>query len=301
LRSLITAVALQSDSVWVHDAQGERQISRLEGNAAYAKFTPDGSKLCYRIVKAVPRFGTARDPGELWVTDLVSGRSDRIAPEFEPLDYDVCATGPEVVMEVSDAEGKSQLWLASLDHKSIPKQIPNVEGQHPLWGPHGEVFFRRIEGSSAFVYQVKRDGTGLRKAIDWPILSFSSVSPDGQWIEGWAPLGAGRPSAVQLFLLAGGPSIVIGSNTWLQWSPRGDVLWISGGPVRDSRIYAIPLRPGKLVPKMHADGFHSEEEIAQLPGARRIDAAAGAPGPSSNVYAYERRTIQRNLYSIPIP
>ena len=50
-RSFVTAVALQSSSLWVHDASGERQISLLEGNAAFPKFTPDGKRLCYRIDK----------------------------------------------------------------------------------------------------------------------------------------------------------------------------------------------------------------------------------------------------------
>src|SRR5262249_42772837 len=84
-RSFVTAVALESSSVWIHRARGERQVSVLEGNAAYPKFTPDGKSLCYRIVKAVPRFGTNRDPGELWVADLESGRSEPVAPGFEPL------------------------------------------------------------------------------------------------------------------------------------------------------------------------------------------------------------------------
>ena len=48
-RSFVTAVALENVSVWLHDARGERQIS-LEGNAADPKFTPDGKKLCYRII-----------------------------------------------------------------------------------------------------------------------------------------------------------------------------------------------------------------------------------------------------------
>ena len=53
-RSVITAVGLQSASIWLHDGEGEHQVSLLEGNAAYPKFTPDSKKLCYRIVKAVP-------------------------------------------------------------------------------------------------------------------------------------------------------------------------------------------------------------------------------------------------------
>ena len=52
-RSFVTAVALQNTSLWIHDANGERQIS-VEGNAAEPRFTPDGKKLCYRIVKEAP-------------------------------------------------------------------------------------------------------------------------------------------------------------------------------------------------------------------------------------------------------
>ena len=46
-RSLIASVALQKWSIWLHEAQGERQISALEGTAVNAKFTRDGKKLCY--------------------------------------------------------------------------------------------------------------------------------------------------------------------------------------------------------------------------------------------------------------
>src|SRR5262249_30727001 len=68
--SFVTAVALQSTSVWIHDAKGEREIS-LEGNAANPRFTPDGKKLCYLVVKQAPNtFVFYRDPGELRVADL---------------------------------------------------------------------------------------------------------------------------------------------------------------------------------------------------------------------------------------
>ena len=147
-RSFVTAVGLQTASIWVHDARGERQISLLEGNAAYPKFTPDGKKLCYRIVKAVPIFGTNRDPGEVWVADLNSGRSEPLAPGFQPLDYDISPDGKQVVMEAPDGEGKPRLWLAPLDRRSPPRQIPGVEGRSAhvwpkrrnLLPPHRGVF-----------------------------------------------------------------------------------------------------------------------------------------------------------------
>jgi hypothetical protein len=63
----------------------------------------------------------------------------------------------------------------------------------------------------------------------------------------------------------------------------------------------IPLEPGRLLPEIPIDGFQSEDEIAQLPGVRVIEAADVAPGSTSSVYAYSRETTQRNLYRIPIP
>jgi dipeptidyl aminopeptidase/acylaminoacyl peptidase len=300
-RSIVTAVGLQSSSIWLHDAGGERQISLLEGNAAYPQFTPDGKKLCYRIVKAVPRLtGTNRDPGEVWVADVDSGHSEPLAPGFQPLDYAISRDGKQMVMEAPDGEGKPRLWLAPFDRRSPPRQIPGVEGRSAQFGPSGEIFFRYTEGSSGFVYRVMPDGTGLRKALEQPVFYLVAVSPDGRWIEAWAPNpGTGR-SAVQMFPLAGGSPIVIGGTTFLRWSSSGDTLWITGGAVPDGRTYIVPLPPGKILPRVPPGGLVSKEEIAGLPGARRID-ATGAPSPSRDVYAFERRTVQRNLYRIPIP
>jgi Tol biopolymer transport system component len=300
-RSLVTAVGLQSASIWVHDARGERQISLLEGNAAYPKFTPDGKSVCYRIVKAVPNIRyQQRDPGELWVADLNSGHSERVAPGFQPLDYDISRDGKQVVMEAMDRDGKPRLWLASFDRRSPPRQIPGVEGRSAHFGPSGEIFFRHTEGAFGFVYRVRPDGTGLRKALEQRVLVLRDVSPDGQWIQAWASLPGNRAPAKQVFPLNGGSPVVIGGNTLLQWSSSGDTLWITAGAVPDGRTYIVPLPRGKILPPIPPDGFHSEEDIARLRGARSID-ATGAPGPSLDVYAFERRTVQRNLYRIPIP
>jgi serine/threonine protein kinase len=300
-RSLDTAVGLQSASVWLHDATGERQISILEGNAAYPKFTPDGKKLCYQIVKAVPRLtGTNRDPGELWVADLESGRSEPLTPGFRSLAWDISKDGTQVVMETLDAEGKPRLWLAPFDRHSPPRQIPNVEGMNARFGPSGEILFRHREGSSGFVYRISQNGTGMRKVLDRPIFALQRVSPDGQWIEAWAPVPGQKQATAQVFPLRGGLPIVIGANTNLHWSNRGDTLWIASGPVPDGRTYIVPLPPGKILPAIPPEGFRSEQEIAGLPGARMLD-AIGAPGPTRDVYAFERRTVQRNLYRIPIP
>ena len=58
------------------------QIS-LEGNAAQPRFTPDGKKLLYRIVREPPsEFGFYRDLGEVRVADLKSGRSEPLVRGF---------------------------------------------------------------------------------------------------------------------------------------------------------------------------------------------------------------------------
>src|SRR5215831_358860 len=100
--------------------------------------------------------------------------------------------------------------------------------------------------------------------------------------------------------LGGGPPVVIGSSTVLEWPSNQDSVWIWMGAVPDGKTYVVPLPPGRVLPRIPQGGFHSEEEIATLPGARRLDVEA-RPGPSMNIYCFERHTIQRNLYRIPIP
>jgi hypothetical protein len=299
-RSFVTTVSFESSSLWIHDAKGERQISVPEGNAAYPKFAPDGKKLYYRIVKAVPRFGTNRDPGDVWVTDLESGLSHSLSPGFQPLDFDISHDGQQIVMEAPDSEGKPRLWVMSLQSGGRPRMIGGVEGRRALFSWTDEIFFLHNEGAAGFVYAVRPDGSGLRKALQAPVFAHNGIPPGGNWIVAWAPTSADRPSAVQMFPLSGGTPIVIGSNAFLQWSTSGDCVWIIGGAVPENTSYIVPLPKGKLLPLIPAGGFHSEEDVARLPGARKID-VAGTPGPTADVYAFGRFTVQRNLYRIPIP
>jgi eukaryotic-like serine/threonine-protein kinase len=293
-RSFVTAVALQNTSLWVHDAKGEHQIS-LEGNGTNPKFTPDGRKLCYLIVKeASNEFAWYRNPGELRIADLESGRSEPLVSGLPVLDYDISADGQQVVMWTMDLEGKPRLWVARVDRSSSPVQIPNVEGRSPRFGPGGDIFFRHLEGTSTFVYRVHSDGTGLRKALAKPVFLIGAVSPDGRWISAWAQLPGNGTPASQAFPLDGGPPIQIGGSfTILTWSLDGRSAFLGG--------YLIPLPPNEALPRIPAGGFHSDEEIAQLSGARQIDAQGVVLGPSVSVYAFYRNTIQRNLYRIPIP
>ena len=290
-RSFVTAVAIESNSLWVHDAKGERQVS-LEGNGNNPKFTPDGKKLCYTIVREAPNeFAWYRNPGELRVVDLESGRSEPLVPGLPVLDYDISPDGRLVVISTTDGEGKSRLWLMPFDRSSPPVQIANLEGGSPRFGAGDEIFFRHLDGKLEFVYRVHPDGSGLRKALDAPVFLFNSVSPDGRWIVAWAPIGGnGRPS-IQVFPLNGGTPIQIGQFMFVSWPLDSRSVFISG--------FVIPLKSGEVLPTIPAGGFQSPDEVGRLPGAHPMEAEV--LGPSAGVYAFYKRTVQRNLYRIPIP
>ena len=304
-RSLVTAVSLQNGSLWVHDASGERGIS-IEGNAASGRFTPDGKKLVYRVVREAPNeFQFYRDPGELMVADVKSGRSEPLVPGLKVLNLDISADGRQVVMEAEDREGRPHIWLAPLDRSSLPRRIPDVEGREPRFAPTGEIFFRHVEGnptaagSVGFMYLIYPDGSGMRKVFDQSVFECgggSAISPDGRWVYVLAPLHGDGPSTGQIFSLDAKPPVVVGATTAISWAAGGVT-------VQDWAPWAffVPLAAGQAVPRIPAGGFHSNEEIARLPGARKIDGQHVVVGPSPDVYAFYRGTIQRNLYRIPIP
>jgi Tol biopolymer transport system component len=301
-RSFITAAVLQNVSIWLHDARGERQISSLEGIAVDPKFTPDGKKMCYRVVKQAPT-PFSPQPGEVWIADLESGASQSLVPGFQVRDYDVSVDGLQIVTDAADPEGKRGLWLASLDRQSLPRMIPNAEGgRQPVFAPDGDILFRRGEGNTNFVYRIRPDGSRLQKALEQEIALLFAVSRDGQWIVAWSRLANGEGMGVRGFPLAGGgPPVTIAAlaAVSMSWSFGGDSVSVFGGPIPDNRSYIIPLAPGEAFPPLPAEGFRSEEEIVRLPGARRIDART-VPGPSRDVYAFYRGSTQRNLYRVPV-
>ncbi len=299
-RSFITAVGVRQSSVWVHNGRGERQIS-LEGRAFQPRFTPDGAKLVYRI--------QTETASELWVADLSSNHTEALFPGFPiavtgdfALAYDIAPDGRQLVFYSPDRDGKLRLWVAPLDRRSQPRQIPGVEGEQPVFGSGGEVFFRKVEGSSAFLYSVREDGGGLRRVSDSPLLGVISVHPSRKWLG----LGVSRGGQV-IFPVAGGAPLLthISPPPVLRWTGDGKHLFVVGRENQNwPNTYAVPLSPGEVLPGpiARSETFPSEAEFAKLPGVRTIPAAADVvPGPTADIYAFTRETVQRNLYRIPVP
>jgi Tol biopolymer transport system component len=253
---------------------------------------------------------------ELWFADVSSGRTEALFPGFSITKarisnaYDVSPDGRQVAMEATDQEGRPRIWIAPVDRRTAPRPIPNAEGDGPLFGPSGDIYFRGREGTYGSAYRINADGSGLRRAIEHPVIETRGVSPDGQWLVVYARDAApGQPpvGATLAFPLAGGPGFRLFGPSALKpakWSSDGTVLYYSTASSSYSgttgRTYVIPLSSGRMWPAVPAGGFPSEAEIAQLPGARTIDSPDATPGPTADVYAYSRETIQRNLYSIPL-
>jgi serine/threonine protein kinase len=293
-RSLITAVGQKQRTVILHESGGDRQIS-LEGYAYEPKLTPDGKQLLYRILRgAQPR----SDATELWVADTASGQAEQLLPEIpmfgSPM-YDVSGDSAKVVVSGRDREGKDRLWLAALDRRSPPRQIPGVEGDWALFGEPGQIFFHSAD---SFVYRVREDGSELTKLIAEPVLRLYSSSPDKQWlvVEG---------DGTWLYPLKGGAPLRIRGDIPVKWSQDGKcvyILWpkVGMGAASLGTTAIVPLRQGRLLPDIPLAEFESENAVSHLPGVQLIGAGDVAPGPVCGIWASSRENTQRNLFQIPI-
>ena len=153
-RSLITSVGQQKRGVWIHDASGERQVS-LEGYAFWPLFSANGRTLCFRVTRSS---ATGHSPSELWMTDLDSGRVERLFPGQMITQYDL-SPDDRLVASVREADGKARLWLASLDGREPPRRLGNLEGITPRFGAAGEIYFLATDGGSTALFRTDDTGT----------------------------------------------------------------------------------------------------------------------------------------------
>ena len=302
--SFITSIGLRQRTVSIHDVRGEHQIS-VEGYAYLPKFSADGKKLYYRILKGgtSPLLG----PSELWVADLESGHSEALLPGFAVNSYDISLDGRRVVFSAIDGEGKSHIWLAPTDRRSPPREVPNVEGDMPVFGLPGELVVHSVEGGGSFAFRIHEDGTGKQKLASQQINQILSISPDAQWLVVSGLTVSGETALSTLLLpMSGGSSIeIVNAFGKAQWQPDGRFFYLSVLTGMQSagaygKTYVLPVQHDKILPDIPAGGFPSEAAIAALPGIRVIESADIAPGVSPDVYGFSRQTIHRNLYRVPL-
>ena len=304
-RTLVTSAGIRESTVWVHDSRGDRQVSR-EGFASvpglggdsndHSVFSPDGKRLFYLVGK---RGSRAFNSGELWMIDLDSDRTEAVLPGVSMIVFDISPDGNRVTFLAQDVGETWHVWVASLDRRTPPKQLTSSVAYAPRFGPEGEIYFAAREGSQKFLYRVGPNETVPRKMITAPVTDFAGISPRGEW---WL---FGHTSVIARAAQGGVPSPICGF-CGVAWGFSGKFLYLrfrKVGEMGGGRAFAIALPAGKDLPVLPPSGLKSIEDVRRLNVVADIDTtemAVFAPGPNPSIYAYVRRTVQRNLFQIPL-
>jgi len=313
-KSFITSVGKAEGTVWFHDQNGDRQISG-EGYADLPMFTDDGKTLFFVQRNLSKRTGAGTDTPaeelELMRADLGTGVKEQVMRMSDSLtDLDVSGDGTQIVYSVPGADHRSHIWVAPADHSSPPRQITPLDQEddaaHLLC--NGNIVFRRHEQGQYFLYAMKPDGSDLHKLLPIPVDQFVAVSPNGDFVSVMAKGHDGKLS-IQIHKLNDGSSRSICAACYPYWSRNGKRLYVSFALVSRSeskqhgQTYVLLWNSAMPWKPLGATGTTTEQEVAKI--AALVPEASKAeffePGPSANVYAYSLRTIQRNLYRVPLP
>ena len=296
-KSFITSVGSRDSTVWLHDKDGDHQISS-EGNAVAPSFSSDGNRLYYLMANG-------QTPGyELWVKDLIGEKIEKVLPGYSMEGYSVSRDGKEVAFAMSDPSGHSSLWVAATDHRSSPRRI-SLAGTEtedsPFFLPNGDLIFRAIESGSNFLYRMKADGSGRQKISPQRIFDLKAVSPDGRWVIASTPIaGEEHTAEATAFAVDGRATVPLCPGyCFTTWNTAGTVMFVYF-PSLFKGTYPMAVNHDTGLPTLPPSGFGGLADLANAKTAavipRQVDSIV-----SSSVYAYTQENARRNLYRIPLP
>lgn len=298
-KSFLTSVGSHDSTVWIHDTEGDHQISS-EGNAGGPSFSFDGRSLYYLMA-------SGRSPAdELWIRELAGGKTEKLLPGYSIDAYSVTRDGKQVAFSMRDESGRSSLWVAPTNRRSPPVRVSSMASEDsPFFLPDGDLVFRVVEGSSNFLYRAKSDGTDRRKISPESIFDLLDISPDGRWLVA-ATKGKDEdhgPLTVAFPVDGGTPVPICQAYCLITWDVSGKFLYVYFGAFSresgEEKTYALPLHQGTGLPVIPAAGIERPEEISGTKSVVIPRYVVAAVNPS--LYAYTRQTIRRNLYRIPVP
>ena len=313
-RSVLTSVGTRQQSIWIRDERGEREISR-EGYA-FVPTAPQGGtsqplpgtgrSVFYLVRRGAARFsGHYERAGELWATDVETGRARAILPGREVIGYDVSRDGTQVTFAALDQDGSSHVWLARVDGSDTPRRLTEFVADSPRFDATGNIFCRGFDNGANFIYRL-RDGHAPEKAIQQPVLFFLTTSPAGDWLiaKVQPAEGAEGSHANVAFSTAGGtPVRLCDDDCDVDWTPSGRSLVIRLGFSRSApsnKTVVVALESGTTLPPWPARGIHSREDVSGLRITRELDGLV-YPSDAGSAYVFTRSTIQRNIHRVPLP
>jgi DNA-binding winged helix-turn-helix (wHTH) protein/Tol biopolymer transport system component len=300
-RSLITSIGMEQSAIWIHDSSGDQQLSTA-GQASSPTFSHDARQLYYLLRRELPE-----PTDELLVADLDTRQSERLLAGFSITSYDVSDDGSEAVFAAKPAGGQSQIWLASLDRRSSPRQLASGGESAPHFGPGGEIVFQQSVNRANYLFRMNRDGTGRAMVAPFPISNVMSISPDRHWAATLTPVNDAQAPAAEIAipLQGGAPKRICSGYCIARWSPDGRFLYLTFAAAKSTAqnsygTAAIPLRSSSDLSELPASGIHSIDEAVARFGGFAIRQSNFTPGLDPNIFAYIKTTMHRNLFRIPL-
>ena len=303
-KSFVTSVGESQSALWIHDSKADRQIT-FEGYSYLPSFAADATRLYYlQRSGANGRFVS----GELWVTDLRSGKKQRLLPDFLMERYSVSPDGREIAF--INAGGSSHtLWIGTTDGSSPPRQLVSQECISTLFGPDGYVYFVGGRADRTYLQKVAADGGGLRKISPERVLFLYSISPDGNWLAVWE----WARSAIKIYPANGGDPLLLCESCAgagaeergvtppvVSWSGDGKELYLYSESTRET--YGVRwLSPDDRYRRCLRTVSAGRPAHPPLARVRTISQQRAFMGTNPLVFAYPQLSAHRNIYRIRVP
>jgi Tol biopolymer transport system component len=292
-KSLVTAVGSEDDTVWVHDDNGDHQLS-TEGSSSHPSYSADGASLYFLTVNGQTH------KNELWRRDMISGQQEKVLPGYSMRSYAISSDEKKVAFVSNDQGDRSSLWVAATDRSSSAVNLSSgTNDDSPFFLPNNDIVFRSVENGRNIVTRMKPDGSGRSVVFEHGIDDLVAVSPDGRWaIAVSAPAEAKEAFGTIAIPINGGAPVPL---------CRGycDIVWDLSGKnlfaVLDSvgGTFVVPVLRDTGLPKLPDAGFAGNEDFRKAKPVSlvpwRVTSALNA-----GTYAYVRRNTRRNLYRIPL-
>ncbi len=305
-KSFVTSVGTHISTSWIHDNNGEHQISSegetekmvVEGTwerfRKLGTFSSDGKKFYYLMASG----GTTGT--ELWVKDLATGKLEPILRGYPMEEYSISRDGKEVAFASTDPSGAPSLWVAPTDHHSSPRQIvSSAIEDRPLFLPDGDLLFRASEGGALFLYRMHADGSDRRKIA--PIIDLATVSPDGHWaVVQTSDQSEEHKYAMFALPVEGGSPVKLCVNTCTPaWDVRGEFMLMNFYLQDDPNTYALPIRRASGLPDLPPTVIAGIKDLKKMKSPVVIPHIVNSAF-SVSLYSYTTHDIHRNLYRIPL-